>query len=59
MPVRQDGPLIVGVCGSIGSELCRQVARYGPKCLVLLYELSELALYTIEILGVVRQHTSV
>ncbi|MDJ0825053.1 MAG: nucleoside-diphosphate sugar epimerase/dehydratase [Rhodobacter sp.] len=39
--------LVSGAGGSIGSELCRQVLACRPTRLVL-YELSELALYTID-----------
>ncbi|HEX5336913.1 MAG TPA: nucleoside-diphosphate sugar epimerase/dehydratase [Gallionella sp.] len=39
--------LVTGAGGSIGSEICRQVARFAPAKLVL-FELGEFALYTIE-----------
>jgi FlaA1/EpsC-like NDP-sugar epimerase len=39
--------LITGAGGSIGAELCRQVARFGPARLVMV-EQSEFNLYTIE-----------
>ncbi|NJQ98288.1 MAG: polysaccharide biosynthesis protein, partial [Hydrococcus sp. CSU_1_8] len=40
--------LVTGAGGSIGSELCRQVAQLSPKCLIL-YEFNEFALYNIEL----------
>jgi len=39
--------MVTGAGGSIGSELCRQIIASKPSILIL-YEVSELALYTIE-----------
>jgi FlaA1/EpsC-like NDP-sugar epimerase len=39
--------MVSGAGGSIGAELCRQIARYRPRQL-LLFELNEFALYGIE-----------
>ncbi len=45
--IKNESILITGAGGSIGSELCKQIARLNPSKIILL-ELSEIALYQIE-----------
>jgi len=45
--IRDRIVMVTGAGGSIGAELCRQIIGRHPKCLIL-FEMSELALYNIE-----------
>ena len=55
--IRGRSILITGAGGSIGAELCRQIARFEPAQLVL-FELNEFALYQME-QEFARQHPKI
>ncbi|MFR0657044.1 polysaccharide biosynthesis protein, partial [Pantoea sp. SIMBA_079] len=42
--LRERSVLVTGAGGSIGSELCRQILRFGPAQIVA-FDLSEYAMY--------------
>ncbi|HPE60913.1 MAG TPA: nucleoside-diphosphate sugar epimerase/dehydratase [Thiolinea sp.] len=45
--ISEQRVMVTGAGGSIGSEICRQVLKLRPRCLVL-FEISEFALYQID-----------
>ena len=45
--IRSKVVMVTGAGGSIGSELCRQISKIGPKKLIL-FEISEASLYAID-----------
>jgi len=45
--LQDSAVMVTGAGGSIGAEMCRQIARFSPATLIL-FETSEFALYTIE-----------
>ncbi len=45
-PIEGKVVMVTGAAGSIGSELCRQIAKLSPKCLVM-FEQHEFSLYTL------------